>query len=76
MTLEASVNGFVYAVCACAVLAGAFWYGWELRTRLALKLEYFRVSNRRWVEYDAELANSRSKVLARAEIRDIRESER
>lgn len=73
MNTEALVRGFAYALAAAAVLAAAFWYGWEQRTRLALKLEHFRISNRRWVEYDEELKANKGRPPVLAEIHGIRE---
>lgn len=72
-------KGIGYAVAAIVALAGAFWWGYEVRERLAVKLEYFRVSNRRWVEYDEQLKQQRGKLLPlRGELHDIhdRQSEK
>lgn len=71
MSLEVIVRGFGYAVAVFAVLAAAIWYGWELRERLAVKLEYFRITNRQWADYDAKLKANHGKVPLRGELHEI-----
>lgn len=71
--LELILRSVVYAVGGVSVLAAAVWYGWELRERLAVKLEYFRLTNRQWADYDAQLKAHAGKVPMRAELHDINE---
>jgi hypothetical protein len=69
---EPIVQGMGYAVAMIVLLAGAFWWGWECRARLAEKVEFFRISNRQWHEYDRELKASKEKhVPLRAQLHDI-----
>lgn len=53
--LELIGKTVVYALVGVAMLAGAFWWGWDQRERLALKLEHFDVSNTKWHAYDVHL---------------------
>lgn len=74
MTAEQLAQAFGYAIAVLVLMAGAFWWGWEVRERLALKIERFRVTNRSWVEYDEELKAATTKVLPmKASLHDIRE---
>ena len=74
MNTELIFQGFGYAIAMVALMAGSFWWGYETRTRLAEKLEYFRVTNRAWREYEEELRASRNmRVPLRAELHDIGE---
>ena len=77
MSFEVIIRGFGYALALLALVGAAVWYGWELRERLAHKLEYFRITNRQWNEYDAQLRANHGKVPLRAEIHDLhRQSDR
>lgn len=71
MTVELVARSVIYVLAALAVIASAVWWGWELRERLALKLEYFRITNRRWVDYDDELRRHKGRMPLRAELHDI-----
>lgn len=62
-----------YTVVALLVIAASVWWGYELRTRLALKLEHFRISNRAWTEYDEQLKKSGKGDGVRAHLHDISE---
>lgn len=76
MTAEQLVTGIGIAVAIVAAMAGAFWWGWECRARLAEKLEYFRITNRQWHQYDDELmasSETRKRVPLRAQFHDIRD---
>lgn len=72
--LELVLRSVAYAFGGVAVLAAAVWWGWDLRGRLAEKLEFFRITNRQWHDYDAALKSSKERrVPLRAELRDISE---
>ena len=70
--IEIVTRSLIYAGCALAVLAGCFWWGWDQRTKLALKLEHFRVTTRAWDAYD-EYLKKEGKPPARAELHSIDE---
>jgi hypothetical protein len=76
MTIELIARSTIYILVTLVLLAGAFWWGWDMRARLALKLEYFRITNRQWADYDTQL--KKGELPRRAELHDIkyRESER
>lgn len=76
MTPEQWTQGIGIGFAIVLALAAAFWWGWEVRARLAEKVEYFGVTNRRWHQYDDELRSSRTKrVPLKAELHDIHERE-
>lgn len=52
MTTELLARSIIYTLCGLAVLGAAFWWGWDQRTKLALKLEFFSVTNKQWNDYD------------------------
>ena len=60
--LELVTRALLYALAAAAVVGGSIHYGWQLRERLALKLEHFRITNRQWAEYDEQLKSSRGRT--------------
>lgn len=70
--IEMILRSLIYAISAVAICAGCYWWGWEQRGRLALKLEYFRVGNQRWIDYDEELKRNKGKH-PRAEMHAIGE---
>lgn len=74
MSAEVIAEGFGYAVAVLALLAGSFWWGWQLRGELSVKLEYFRITNRAWRRYDRDLRSSPAHhVPLRGEIHDMGE---
>lgn len=75
MTPEQWVEGIGIGFAIVLAMAGAFWWGYEVRDRLARKLEYFRVSNISWHAYD-EYFQKEKKPPSRAEIHAIEERER
>jgi hypothetical protein len=58
VTPEQWMQGIGVAVAAVLLMAGAFWWGYEVRERLALKLEFFGISDRNWRRHDKVLADS------------------
>lgn len=74
MTPELLAQGAGYAFALFVGMAAAFWWGWDVRARLAEKLEYFRITNREWHRYDDALRSSRTKrVPMRAQLHEIGE---
>lgn len=74
MTAEQVVQGIGFGFAIVMLMAGAFWWGWECRSRLAEKLEYFRTTNRDWHAYDRQLrASPTLHVPLRAELHEISE---
>lgn len=51
-----------YTIALLAVIAAAIYYGWELRAALALKIESFGITNRKWAEYDEVMKAHKSKL--------------
>lgn len=76
MSFEVIVRGFGYAIALLALIGAAVWYGWELRERLAVKIEYFRITNRQWADYDAQRRVNHGKVPLRAELHTHRQSDK
>lgn len=76
MTPEQWMQGIGIGFAIVLAMAGAFWWGWAVREQLAIKLDFFRVSDRSWVEYDEQLKQQRGKLLPlRAQLHDITERE-
>lgn len=75
MSPEQWAQGIGFGFAIVIAMAGAFWWGWEVRERLALKLDYFHVKDRDWVRYDEQLKQQRGKIVpsVRAELHDINE---
>jgi hypothetical protein len=70
---EQWVQGIGIGFAVVLAMAGAFWWGWDVRERLAMKLEYFRITNRAWVAYDEKLRAQRGKVVPMpADLHEIR----
>jgi hypothetical protein len=77
MSAENYAQGIGFGFAIVALMAGAFFWGYEVRARLAEKLDYFRVTNRQWHEYDDELRASKNhRVPLRAELHQMRQSEK
>lgn len=53
MTAEGLAQGFTYGVLVAVLVAAGVWWGWELHARLAVKLEHFGITVKRWQDYDA-----------------------
>lgn len=75
MTPEEFAYGIGLGFAVVLAMASAFYWGWEVRERLARKLEYFKVSNIQWHSYD-DYFRKEKKPPTRAELHDIRESQR
>lgn len=74
---ELIAQGVGYAVAVILLMLASGWYGWEIRTRLALKLAHFRISERDWAQYDEQLKQHASKILPlRAQLHEIHEERR
>lgn len=71
--MELVVRSVVYALIALMIAAGCFHWGWQQRERLALKLDYFRVSPTRWREYDDEVRAAKGTLPKKAELHSIDE---
>lgn len=52
MSAEQLVEGMTYGVALALLVLAAIWYGFELRSRLARKLEHFHVGQAEWHAYD------------------------
>lgn len=52
MTAEYYAQGIVIGLLGVLLMAGAFWWGYQVRAKLAEKLEFWNVTNRQWHEYD------------------------
>lgn len=74
--IEIIIRSAGYTLATVLVIGASIWYGWELREKLAIKLDYFRISPTRWHEYDEELRANKGKLPKRAQIHDITEHER
>lgn len=72
MSIELLARAVVYALAILAVVAAAFWWGWDQRTKLALKIEHFGITNKRWVAYDDYLRKE-GRPPTRADIHAIEE---
>lgn len=77
MTPEQWMQGIGIGFAVIVAMAAAFFWGWDCRERLAVKIEHFRVSNRQWLEYDEALKQQRGKLVPklRADLHDINERE-
>jgi hypothetical protein len=72
MTPEQWVQGVGVGFAIVVAMSAAFWWGFEVRERLARKLEYFKVSNISWHAYD-EHYRKEKKAPTRAELHEIGE---
>jgi hypothetical protein len=68
---EIILRSAAYTITALLIIAGAVHYGWELRERLAQKIEYFGITQKRWRDYDQQL--KRGELQPKAQLHDIRE---
>ena len=58
MTPEQWTQGIGIGFAVVVAMAASFWWGWDSRERLSLKLEFFDVSDRNWRRHDELLKKS------------------